>query len=162
MTTMTELPFDYDDAYQRLRHMFRRADDADTEDQYHDCIEKFLVHWNGIGDPVGALSMYWRQWYKDKNYRKKLQLVSLLINEAEDDDEVMYHDVELPDDSLGDVLISELYKVLSTCTSRQIDIFVRRMNDESFKDIGDSYGISHQAVMDSYSKLTKKILDILK
>lgn len=160
MTTMTDLPFDYDVAYQRLRYMFKRQDDADTQDQYHDVLEKFLLHWNGEGDPIGALSLYWRQWYKDKDYRKKLQMVSLLINEVEDEEEQLYHDVEVLDQCHSLVLVDDLIRLLSSCTKYQLDIFVRRMNDESFKDIANDYGVSHQAVMDSYSKLTKKIYSI--
>ena len=158
---MTNLPFDYRKARQSLLWGSHSADDADFEDKYHDCLEKFLRKWNGEGDPIGALFLYWRQWYKDKDYRKKIAYVSLITTEDEDAKEDIFHDVVVPDMAHWLLLNDQVQKVLSTCTDRQLEILALRMDNVEFRVIGEKYGISHQAVMDSYSKLVRKVLAIV-
>lgn len=158
---MTELPFDYHKARQSLLRGSRMADDADFEDKYHDCLEKFLRKWNGVGDPIGALFLYWKQWYKDKGYRKKISYVSLITTEDEDAKEDIFHDAEVPDMSHWLLLNDDVQKALSTCTDRQLEILALRMDNVEFRVIGERYDISHQAVQDSYSKVVRKILAIL-
>lgn len=155
---MTNLPFDYYKARQSLLWGSRSADDADFEDKYHDCLEKFLRKWNGVGDPIGALFLYWKQWYKDKDYRKKIAYVSLILDGDEDAKEDMVHDVEVPDMAHWLLMNDEVQKVLATCTGRQLEILALRMDNVEFRVIGERYGISHQAVMDSYSKLVRKVM----
>jgi len=162
MTKTSSLPFDYMKARQALRYGSRSADDADFEDRYHDCLEKFLRKWNGVGDPIGAVFLYWKQWYKDKDYRKKIHMEELIVADTDEDaKEQLVHDVEVPDFSHWLLLNDDVQKVLATCTPRQLEILAMRMDNVEYRVIGERYGISHQAVMDSYSKLTKKILVVL-
>lgn len=154
---ISELPFDYKKARRALLNGSRMSDDPDFEDRYHDCLEKFLRKWNGLGDPIGALFLYWKQWYKDKDYRKKIQFESLFM----DDDGDMLHDVEVPDFGHWLLIQDDVQKALDTCTDRQLEILALRMDNVEFRIIGERYGISHQAVMDSYSKLVRKILAIV-
>lgn len=159
MNQLKTLPFDYYKARRALLNGSRMADDADFEDRYHDCLEKFLRKWNGVGDPVGALFLYFKQWYKDKDYRKKLTFVDLEYQD--DEDEVHQHDVPTIDDSHWLLLNEDVQRSLATCTDRQLEILALRMDDVEFRVIAERYGVSHQAVMDSYRKLTRKILGVL-
>lgn len=159
-TMMTELPFDYHKCRSALFSRQNAGFDEGLEDRYHDCLEKFLKHWNGVGDPIGAMFLYWNQWYKDKDYRKKLPLISLTLPGSQEDEETQY-DVPVPDMAHWMVLNDDVQKVLSTCTDRQLEILALRMDNVEFRVIGERYGISHQAVQDSYSKVVRKILAIL-
>lgn len=158
MNQLKTLPFDYYKARRALLNGSRMADDADFEDRYHDCLEKFIRKWNGIGDPIGALFLYFRQWYKDKDFRKKILYSEL---EYEEDGEVLSHDVPVPDNSHWLLLNEDIQRSLATCTDRQLEILALRMDDVEFRVIAERYNVSHQAVMDSYRKLTKKILGVL-
>lgn len=158
MNQLKTLPFDYYKARRALLNGSRMADDADFEDRYHDCLEKFIRKWNGVGDPIGALFLYFRQWYKDKDFRKKILYSEL---EYEEDGEVLSHDVPVPDSSHWLLLNEDIQRSLATCTDRQLEILALRMDDVEFRVIAERYNVSHQAVMDSYRKLTKKILGVL-
>lgn len=72
-----DLPFSYDVTARYLAGKYKmQVQDPDFQDRYHDSLEMFLRHWNGEGNPVGAISLMFSQWY---THHRKAKYNSLVL-----------------------------------------------------------------------------------
>lgn len=168
---MNELPFDYDTTLRWLAGK-HRLQINNIEDRYHDTLEKFIRKYDGSVHPLTAMNQYFSGWYRDKWYRVELSKISAmedLINLAgvrvESDEGEQYiasrYDYYDQDDAHSVYLRGELLSVIEELTEYQRDILLRRVDGQGFQEIADAYGVTHQAIQNTYQKVTKKLLDIL-
>lgn len=163
MLSKPALPFDYEITKLYLAHKYKRdPTDPSFEDQYHDCLETFLRHWNGNGNPVGAVSLYWTQWYSQRAANRRAAMESLDVEIDVEDTTITVKDLLEDEDNCPYLLlVQEVQDAIMSCSKYQQDVAVKIILGYSYQDVATEYGVTRQAIEQLHRKVTKKILEVL-
>lgn len=144
--------------------------DPDFEDRYQDTWEHFLRHWNGEGNPLGAFSLMYTQWYTKKQERIRAKMwVSVYEMFFSGGQQGMFDDHVDPWDYLEDyhtVMCPDKYALQEAVqkvklTIGQVDLLLLTLLGHSSSDISELMNISRQSVESRYKKILNKITVVL-
>jgi DNA-directed RNA polymerase specialized sigma24 family protein len=164
------LILDYDRTKQYIAARNRvDSRDPDFEDRYQDTWEHFLRHWNGEGNPLGAFSLMYAQWYTKKQERMRTKMwVSVYdmihIVKQERFEEAVdpwaffedHHTGMCPDKYALQEAVQK-----AKLTTAQVDLLLLTLLGHSSSDVSDLMNISRQSVESRYKKILNKILGVI-
>jgi DNA-directed RNA polymerase specialized sigma24 family protein len=145
--------------------------DPDFEDRYQDTWEHFLRHWNGEGNPLGAFSLMYTQWYTKKQERMRTKMwVSVFDLAPRDAGRGTTHEpVYDPWEYITDyhtVMCPDKYALQEAVqnaklTTAQVDLLLLTLLGHSSSDVSELMNISRQSVESRYKKILNKITGVL-
>jgi DNA-directed RNA polymerase specialized sigma24 family protein len=168
---MTTSPLLYDRTKQYIATKYNwHSSDPDFEDRYHDTWVQFLTHWNGEGNPLGAFSLMFSQWYSKRQERKRQALwVSVYDQRGMSRSQQEGADAFDPWEAYEDYCMTYSVQKFSliqavrkaTLSTAQQDLLVLTLIGYSAEEIGDMFGVSRQSIESRYNKVIRKIHTVI-
>jgi DNA-directed RNA polymerase specialized sigma24 family protein len=168
---MSSSPLNYERTKQYIATKYNwYPSDPDFEDRYHDTWVQFLTYWNGEGNPLGAFSLMFSQWYSKRQERKRQSLwVSVYDQRGMSTSQVEGVDAFDPWEAYEEYCVTycvQRYALIQAVkqaelTVPQQDLLVLTLMGFSTEEIGDMYAVSRQSIESRYNKILSRILKIV-